>query len=363
MQIRGMGHLYRPRYRTKDGEKRTAGVYWWKAPSGQRYSTGERDETAAQAWALERISEARRGEPARVGAPARYDDLERMLLDDWKAKGRKGVQQAAARLRHLRKAFSGWAAAAITTDRTTSYALRRQDEGAAPATVNLEIAILHRSFVLAKRAGRIRDVPIMDRLKGVRHRTGVVERGDFEAVCSRLAARYVPVARFLYLTGWREREALTLTWAHVDLSAGELHLAAENSKNREARAFPYASSPGLTALLQAQHDCRRVLSPYVFPGRAGRPLDRTGLQKRWREACIAAGVPAALIHDLRRTAARDLRRAGVAPYVAMAQLGHRDVRTHQAYSVVLKEDQADAITRLEQLRAGEPVQQRLLGWR
>ena len=87
------------------------------------------------------------------------------------------------------------------------------------------------------------------------------------------------------------------------------------------------------------------------------------VRPRGREAAIKAGVPAALIHDLRRTAARDLRRAGVAPYVAMAQLGHRDTRTHQAYSVVLPADAADAITRLEQLRAGEPVQQRLLGWR
>jgi integrase len=358
-----MGHLYRPTYRTQSGEKRTAGIYWWKAPSGQRYSTGQRDEDAAQAWALERVSEARRGDPAHLGAPARYDDLERMLLDDWQAKGRKGVQQAAARLRHLRHAFSGWNAVAITTDRVTAYALRRRNEGAAAATVNLEIAILHRAFVLARRAGRVREVPIMDRLKGVKHRTGVVERGDFEAVCGLLASRYVPVVRFLYLTGWREREALTLAWQHVDLTAGELHLAAENSKTGEPRAFPFRSSPALEALLHAQHDTRRVLSPYVFPGRAGRPLDRTGLQKRWREACIKAGVPAALIHDLRRTAARDLRRAGVAPYVAMAQLGHRDARTHQAYSVVLREDAADAITRLEQLRAGEPVQQRLLGWR
>lgn len=363
MQIRGMGHLYRPTYRTQAGEKRVAGVWWWKAPSGQRYSTGQRDEQAAQAWAMERVSEARRGDPAHLEAPAHYDDLERMLLDDWEAKGRRGVDQAVCRLRHLRRAFSGWSATAITTDRVTTYALRRREEGAAPATVNLEIALLHRSFVLARRAGRVREVPIMDRLRGVKHRTGVVERGDFEAICSFLPARYVPVVRFLYLTGWREREALTLTWQHVDLAAGEVKLAAENSKTGEPRTFPFAASPDLTELLKAQHEGRRSLSPYVFPGRAGHALDRTGLQKRWREACIKAGCPAALIHDLRRTAARDLRRAGVAPYVAMAQLGHRDTRTHQAYSVVLRQDATDAITRLEQLRAGEPVQQRLIGWR
>jgi hypothetical protein len=78
-----------------------------------------------------------------------------------------------------------------------------------------------------------------------------------------------------------------------------------------------------------------------------------------RKHGVAVGVPAALIHDLRRTAARDLRRAGVPLAEAMGQLGHRDVRTHQDYSTVARADQTEALARLEALRAGEPVQQRL----
>lgn len=350
MRIRGTGCLYQPRYRGRGGEVKTAGIWHWKAPTGQRYTTGCREKKAAQKWALARLAEMH---PVPSVAPCRYDDLERCLLDDWSAKGRKGIAQATARLRHLRRSFSGWDASAITTDKVMAFALARRRQGAAAATVNLEIALLHRAFTLAKRAGLVRDVPIMDRLPGAVHRTGVIERGDFEAILDAIPGRYVPLLRFLHITGWREGEGISLRWDCVDETAGELRLAPEQSKTGRERIFPYAASATLAALLEGQRRLREF-SPFVFPGRAGAPIDRTALQKTWRRACASVGVPKALIHDLRRTAARDLRRADVSPFVAMAQLGHADPGTHQDYSVVLRQDRAEAVRRLEALREAEP---------
>jgi integrase len=361
MQLKGQGHIFRPKYRVSSGEVRLSGVYWWKAPSGQRYSTGFRDFHGAQLWAVERATEMRLGIAASELAPAKYDDLERMLLDDWIAKGRRGVPQAVARLKHLRRAFSGWHAAAITSDRVTGYAVRRRAEGAAAATINVEIAILHRAFVLAKRSGRLRDIPIMDRLRDVGHRTGTVERGDLEAILLGMRARYRGVLRFLYWTGWREGEALSLTWASVDVESRELRLDAENSKTGQPRIFCYASLPELDILIQKQR-MDKLFSPYVFPGRANRRIDRTALQKNWRLACRKAGVPGALIHDLRRTMVRDMRRAGVPLAVAMGAVGHENLSVHQGYSTVARQDQDAGMASLAMLRAGEPVQQKLLSF-
>lgn len=357
MQVRGAGHLYRPKYTTAAGEVREAGVFWWKC-GRLRVSTGCRTEDDAQRWAIQRLVEMRRGHL--VGAalkPLHWDDLERLLEDRWALDGRHGLLQARSALRHLRKAFAGWKVDAIATDAITRYAVRRRDEGAAPATCNLELAILRRAFSLAREAGRVQVIPVIHRLPGVRHRTGTVERGELEAILDKMPVRYHAPIRFLYLTGWREGEALGLTWQHVDLHAGELRL--DTSKTGEPRKLHFGQETALHRLLQDVADARQALSPYVFPGRAGRRIDRTALQKAWRRGCDAAGVPGKLIHDLRRTMVRDLRRAGVSLAVAMASVGHRSLDVHQGYSVIAREDLEHGLDQVEALRAGEPVQIRL----
>ncbi len=358
MGKRGEGHLYQPRFQTKAGESRNVGIWHWKAPSGRRYTTGLRDRESAERWVAERLLELHQDQPlTRAAAPLRYDDLEQMLIDDWTLRDRRGMLQAKARLKHLNRAFSGWHAAAVTTDKVTAYALRRRQAGAAAATVNAEIATLHRAFVLAKRARRVRDVPIMDRLPGVVRRTGVVDRGDLEAILAALAPKYRAPIEALYWTGWRLSEVRCLTWQRVDLQGDELRL--DTSKTGEPRVLCYSSIPALRTLLENAHR-RRGFSPYVFPGRAGRPIDRTTLEKHWRRACRAAGVPdVRIIHDLRRTATSDLFRAGVPLAVAMGITGHKTLGIHQGYSIVARRDQEAGTAQLVALRNGEPIQRRL----
>jgi integrase len=48
----------------------------------------------------------------------------------------------------------------------------------------------------------------------------------------------------------------------------------------------------------------------------GKPIG--DFRKNWKKACSAAGVPDLLLHDLRRTAARNLRRLGESEGVIMS---------------------------------------------
>lgn len=355
MNVRGCGHLYRPRYTTTSGERKTAGVWWWKL-SRMRVSTGCRTEEDAQRWVLEHLVEMRRGHLVGVkAAPPTWNDLEKMLLDRWSLDGRAGMMQSQARLRHLRRAFAGWHVDAITTDRITAYAVRRRGEGAAAGTINLELAMIRRAFTLAHEAGRLGVVPVIHRLPGARRRTGTIQRGDLDAILAQLAPRYRPIIEALWWTGWREGEILGLTWQRVDLVAQEMRL--DTSKSGEPRVLSFAAVAPLRTLLAEAHT-HRTFSPYVWPGRAGRRMDRTGLQKAWRAACRMAACPTLYIHDIRRTAVTDLRRAGVALAVAQTLVGHRDLRTHQGYSIVARQDQDAALAQLVALRAGEPVQRR-----
>ena len=53
----------------------------------------------------------------------------------------------------------------------------------------------------------------------------------------------------------------------------------------------------------------------------------------WREACKAAGIDR-IPHDFRRTAVRNLERAGVPRTTAMAMIGHKTVSIYRRYSIV-----------------------------
>ena len=152
------------------------------------------------------------------------------------------------------------------------------------------------------------------------------------------------------MTGWRIGEAKALNWRQVDFCAGTVRLEPGTTKNDEGRTFPFTGLPALEALLRSQRTHtsviereRGTLVPSVFH-RRGKPI--RSLHGAWRTACVRAGVPGRLVHDLRRTAVRNLERAGVSRSVAMKLTGHKTESVYRRYAIVSDADLREASRKL-----------------
>jgi integrase len=190
-------------------------------------------------------------------------------------------------------------------------------------------------------------------------RRGFFEQEQFDGVVKHLADDLKPVVRFAYIMGRRiKSEVLSLEWRQVDFKAGTVRREPGTTKNKEGRTFPMTKA--LRTLLEAQHDEHERLKkrgkvvPWVFfrmvaKGRGGplRPLPIKSFGKAFKTACLQAGVPGRILHDFRRTAVRNLERAGVPRSVAMRLVGHKTESVYRRYAIVDDRDLRVAVERLD----------------
>ncbi len=173
-------------------------------------------------------------------------------------------------------------------------------------------------------------------------RKGFLEPDVFRAVVAALPDELKPLVESTYLTGWRLRsELLTRQWKHVDFKGGWLRLEPGETKNGEGRQFPLI--PGLRSVLEAQKEKADALAretgqiiPWLFFRGNGEPIK--DLYGAWDRACRIAGIAGLVPHDLRRSAVRNLERAGVPRATAMKLVGHKTEAIYRRYAIVVESD-------------------------
>jgi integrase len=364
-----MGSLYRRKYPNVEGTMTTSPVYWAKFRDAggilRRESTGTSREGEARRWLRQREGAAVEGRllPKRVDKVT-VRELADDLVAEYRANNRKSVDRLQFSLQHLLPVFGSKRAQGLTAAEVIAYTVERQQAGAANATVNLELAVLKRALKLGQQGEKISRVVHINLLQVDNTRTGFFERPQYEAVKRQLPAALQPVVAVAYLTGWRVKsELLPMRWSQVDFKAGVLTLDPGTTKNKDGRSFPMI--PELRAVLEAQRAATNALQktsntiiPYVFH-RGGHPIK--DFMKAWRKACRAAGCPGRIPHDFRRTAVRNLERAGVPRSTAMKMVGHKTEAIYRRYAIVDAAMLAEAGEKLAAYAASQADAPRLQG--
>lgn len=358
--------LYQPTYRDKrTGEVRTAAVRWiryhWRGEL-YRESSDSTSRTVAKQLLNKRLGEIGRGQL--VGPTVEkttFEDLAAMLTADYAANQRRSTRRLTTSLKHLQEYFGHYRAIDITVDRVTAYVAHRQGQDGAAASINRELAALKRALSLAEAAGRIAQRPRFSVLREHNTRSGFFEPDQFAAVLKELPDYLKPLVQTAYITGWRvPSELCTRQRHHLDLDHGWLRLDPGESKNSEGRLF--ALTPELRTILIAQLERTRSLElatgciiTWLFHRDGNQIKD---FRFAWEKACRLAGVPGRLVHDFRRTAVRNLERAGVPRSPAMKMTGHKTEAVYRRYAIVDESMMRDAADKLAALHVADATTER-----
>ena len=376
-----MGSIYQRKWKDREGNVRESDVWWIKYYRDGR-PMRESSESVRGSDA-KKLLKSREGDVVK-GVPitpkvtrVRFRELAEDVVTDYKVNGRRSIGDLEMRLRrHILPYFGQRRAASITTADINKFILKRQGEGASNGEINRELTHVKRAFSLAMKAGTVLHRPHVPMLQENNVRKGFFEQEQFHAVRSHLPDHLQRIITFAYVTGWRvPSEVLRLKWSQVDFRAATVSLDPGTTKNQEGRVFPFTDQ--LRDVLAEQRRFTdetqrnlRVVIPWVFHRDDGKRI--AGFRKAWARACYNAGLPCHvetetgkdgkvritkiqavhIPHDLRRTAVRNLVRAGVPERVAMALSGHKTRSVFERYNIVSENDLKEAARRLDAFQTG-----------
>jgi integrase len=211
---------------------------------------------------------------------------------------------------------------------------------------------------------RIRDVIRYERLKENDPRDGFVENEQYQVLNAGAEELWLKsILATAYTFGFRSSELTEMKVRKVNLNHRTITLAAGTTKNDDAR---------IVVMTTAVHDliskclAGKGKDDYVFTRGGEQVKDFRGA---WWALCTKAGLgkfvkdedeklkwTGLIFHDLRRSAVRNMIRAGIPEVVAMKISGHKTRSVFDRYNIVSPDDFVRAAAKLE--AAAKPTEPR-----
>ncbi len=360
-----MGSIYRRTVVDEESGKRVEiGPFWIKYyRNGRpfRESAKTLDRTEAKRKLKQREGEVAEGRFRGLRIErTRFEHLAEDLKTYYRMNKTNALQRTEEAIKHLATVFHGYRVTEMTSNLVQAYIVKRQQEKASNGTINRETGILKRMFVLAMKQTppKVLHAPYIPHLRDSNVRSGFFGHEDFLALRGALPDYAQVAVTLAYHSGMRMGEVCSLTWGTVNLAEGKLSLKAQDTKTEEPR------------VLYLTGDLWRVLEAWKLRCVQSWPscawiCHRNGVQLQnlnnvWRRACQRVGLGqmvhdpdkerkvwrGKIPHDFRRTAIRNMIRAGVPEKVAMAISGHKTRSVFDRYNIVNEADMKAAADRL-----------------
>lgn len=345
------------------GNKQLEGKIWhiryYDAAGIRRHeSAGTEDEAKAERFLQKRKAQVVAGlnvEPKKnvgVMAKAYFSHLEvkSAAIDqglpeptrEWQSKTKKRNYRLQRRRweLHLMDHFAG--ARNVLPNHLDEYITARRKEKAKDPTIQRELSLLQKML----NHSNVHDLPKFPRLQESLPRQGFAEDAQFEQLRDHIVdcgVRGMVSLAFRY--GFRKEELQNLLCRQVNFTDRSLHLYQGTTKNSQPRKV-ILDSESIDELKEAAKG--KGPDDYVFTWTTGNNKGKRirDFRECWNMACVAAGLPQLLFHDLRRSAVRRMVRRGVPTLVARRISGHLTDAIFQRYDITSDQDLTEAAEKI-----------------
>ena len=249
-------------------------------------------------------------------------------------------------LRHLNSFFGKSNLLSVLPRNISKYKMLRKEEGAAPATINRELAMLSKAFSLAVKEWEwLKDNPVSkvprEKEDNERDRWLTVEEEVSLLECSPDWLR--DIILFNLQTGLRQDELLSLTWDRVSGVREEILI--DDTKNGKSRTIPLNKTA--LGILKSKAKVVSIKNQIVFHSKAGTKINKHNLRRAFVNAMGRAGIEDFTFHGLRHTFATRLAQSKIDLYRISKLLGHKDISTTQRYAHHCSDSLRDGVEILE----------------
>ncbi len=282
-----------------------------------------------------------------MGESKTFRDMMEKFMKEHAPKVSVNTQKSySASLKNLSSFFVDSKLTSITPKMTSEYKALRYREGAKPATINREIAMLSKAFNLSvKQWEWVKENPMsrVPKEKENNERDRWLTEDEEKRLLENSPQWLRDIIVFDLNTGLRQGELLSLEWSRVDLSRKIIII--QESKSGKPRTIPLNQIA--IDILMEKTRIRNVRNDLVFASSVGTKIDRHNTRRSFNSAVKNAGIYNFHFHDLRHTFATRMAQRGIDIYKISKLLGHHDIRMTQRYSHHCPESLRDGVQVLE----------------